>query len=113
MVLFPGFNGTEVVDMESFCREKSLELQRINHYSLNCPESHPPAYELAAERPLACTACNRLRLTADGKLKPCLFSNREFAVDLADIRASLERTIRAKPQQGVSCTNRQNWQIGG
>jgi cyclic pyranopterin phosphate synthase len=57
--------------------------------------------------------CNRLRLTADGKLKPCLFSDREFAVDFGDIRASLERAVRAKPPYGVACVNRGNWQIGG
>ncbi|MBN1642950.1 MAG: GTP 3',8-cyclase MoaA [Anaerolineae bacterium] len=31
-----------------------------------------------------CSACNRLRLTADGKLRPCLLSNREI-----DLRAPL------------------------
>lgn len=31
-----------------------------------------------------CSECNRLRLTADGKLRPCLFSDREF-----DVRAAL------------------------
>ena len=31
-----------------------------------------------------CSECNRLRLTADGKLRPCLFSDREL-----DIRAAL------------------------
>ena len=31
-----------------------------------------------------CSQCNRLRLTADGKLRPCLFSDREI-----DVRAAL------------------------
>ena len=31
-----------------------------------------------------CHRCNRIRLTADGKVKPCLLSNREI-----DIKASL------------------------
>ena len=31
-----------------------------------------------------CSECNRLRLTADGKLRPCLFSDREI-----DVRAAL------------------------
>jgi GTP 3',8-cyclase len=33
-----------------------------------------------------CASCNRLRLTADGQLRPCLFSNREV-----DLRGALER----------------------
>lgn len=27
-----------------------------------------------------CASCNRLRLTADGKIKPCLHSNDEFSI---------------------------------
>ena len=111
MVLLPGVDRSEVEGMERFCRQKGLELQRINHYSLNRPKTSRPRYE--AERPLACTECNRIRLTADGKLKACLFSNTEFPVDQSDIRGSLERTIRNKPRRGIFCSNRQNWQIGG
>ena len=111
MVLLPGFNEDEVEPMREFCRRRGLQLQRIHHYSLH--DLRTARSGLEAERPLACGVCNRLRLTADGKLKPCLFSDREFAVDFADIRASLEQAVRAKPGQGVACGNRQNWQIGG
>lgn len=47
-----------------------------------------------------CARCNRLRLTADGKLKPCLHSSAEFSVkglDRAGIQAQLKRAILAKP----------------
>ena len=47
-----------------------------------------------------CAACNRIRLTADGHLKPCLHSNQEFAIkglSLEEMRAQFERTILAKP----------------
>jgi cyclic pyranopterin phosphate synthase len=111
MVLIPGFNGNEVEAMKKFCRENGLLLQRIHHYSLYDHETVQK--ELAAERPLSCHVCNRLRLTADGKLKPCLFSDREFAVDFAAIPASFEKAVQAKPKHGVACRNRGNWQIGG
>ena len=51
-----------------------------------------------------CSECNRLRLTADGKIRPCLFSDREL--DLrgalrngtdADIRAVFLEAIGIKP----------------
>lgn len=114
MVLIPGFNDEEVDGMREFCRRQGLRLQRIRHYSL-----HDHATAAAApgapgpERPLTCDVCNRLRLTADGRLKPCLFSDREFAVDFSDIRASLLQAVRAKPARGASCVSRGNWQIGG
>ena len=47
-----------------------------------------------------CAGCNRLRLTADGKLKPCLHSGQEFSVrglDDAAMRAQFLRAIREKP----------------
>lgn len=49
-----------------------------------------------------CAGCNRLRLTADGKLKPCLHSGQEFSVrglDDAAMRAQFLRAIREKPAQ--------------
>ncbi len=111
MVLIPGFNDDEVGAMQEFCRRHGLTLQRIHHYSLH---DHATAHgELEAERPPACHACNRLRLTADGKLKPCLFSDREIAVDFDDIHSSLHQAVQAKPARGTACVGRGNWQIGG
>lgn len=48
-----------------------------------------------------CGSCNRIRLTADGKVKPCLHSNREYplkGLDVQGMRAQLERAIWEKPQ---------------
>lgn len=48
-----------------------------------------------------CAECNRLRLTADGKLKPCLHSAAEYSIkglDRAGMRAVMESTIFNKPQ---------------
>lgn len=112
MVLLPGINDDETERMKDFCRERGLGLQRINHYSLRRRWS-PRQPRVASERPPPCRRCNRIRLTADGKLKPCLFSNEEFAVDFADIAASIRGVVARKPLTGTSCSVRQNWQIGG
>ncbi len=47
-----------------------------------------------------CAACSRIRLTADGKIKPCLHAPEEYSLkglDFAGMRAQLERAIRQKP----------------
>ena len=111
MVLLPGFNHNETENIKRFCLERGLVLQRINHYSLHNLASAGQGF--TAERPLPCNICNRLRLTADGKLKPCLFSNLEFAVDFQQVKTSLEKAIASKPAHGSHCSNRENWQIGG
>ena len=49
-----------------------------------------------------CAGCNRLRLTADGKLKPCLHSGQELSIRGLDdeaMRAQFLRAIREKPAQ--------------
>lgn len=56
-------------------------------------------------RPLSrcfCSRCNRIRLTADGCLKPCLHSREEIPVrglHGEELRRQLERAIRHKPEQ--------------
>ncbi|MGI6158164.1 MAG: GTP 3',8-cyclase MoaA [Saccharofermentanales bacterium] len=70
-----------------------------------------------------CRACNRLRLTADGKIKPCLHSPDEYAIkglDRERMREQFIRAIRAKPEQHAplfadhrSEAHRAMYQIGG
>jgi len=48
-----------------------------------------------------CASCNRIRLTADGKLKSCLHSEEERSVkgmDFAQMRAAFEAAILQKPR---------------
>ena len=48
-----------------------------------------------------CSGCNRLRLTADGKLKPCLHSSAEYPIkglDKAGMAAVMREAILGKPE---------------
>lgn len=70
-----------------------------------------------------CSECNRLRLTADGKIRPCLFSDEEFDVRAAlrsgasddAVRAVLYGALGAKPDEHHDKvgTERGMSQIGG
>ena len=47
-----------------------------------------------------CAACNRIRLTADGKLKPCLHAAEEVSLkglNAAQMRETMQRVIYQKP----------------
>jgi GTP 3',8-cyclase len=72
-----------------------------------------------------CQACNRLRLTADGKLRPCLFSDNEIdlrgplrqGVGVEDIKHLIRQAVVSKPEnhkliRGVTCERFMS-QIGG
>lgn len=47
-----------------------------------------------------CGTCNRIRLTADGKLKPCLHSDQEYGIkglSFEEMQEEMKRAIFAKP----------------
>lgn len=48
-----------------------------------------------------CKACNRLRLTANGKIKPCLFSNLEYDVRQLGPEKAIRVAISEKPKSGT------------
>ena len=72
-----------------------------------------------------CDRCNRVRLTADGRIKPCLHSDLEVDLKPAlregrgDLAHALARAISLKPeshsmdQAGSMNGNRDMYQIGG
>ena len=62
-----------------------------------------------------CASCNRIRLTADGKLKPCLHSGDEFSIkglDRAGMLAEFERAILAKPSCHIELSHASRSQAG-
>lgn len=47
-----------------------------------------------------CSRCNRLRLTANGKIRPCLFSDLEYDVRELGPEKALKMAIQWKPESG-------------
>jgi cyclic pyranopterin phosphate synthase len=54
-----------------------------------------------------CPRCNRLRLSANGMVRPCLFADLGFSVRELGAREALLRAVAEKPQAGGPCNN--NW----
>lgn len=111
MVISESTTTDDVAGMRAFCRDKGLQLQTIIRFSLY--DRSDLKIRFQAERPPDCARCNRLRLTADGFLKPCLFSEDEIRVDFSDIRSSILEAAAAKPESGSRCRNRTMRAIGG
>ncbi|MBN1984348.1 MAG: radical SAM protein [Chitinivibrionales bacterium] len=110
MIIFNTTLQDEINAMSEFCAGRGLCLQTISHFTLGNKEMYAST---TTDRPTSCSRCNRLRLTADGCMKPCLFSDTELRVDFKDIRASIVAAVAAKPGVGIACTNRTMSQIGG
>jgi GTP 3',8-cyclase len=60
-----------------------------------------------------CLHCNRLRLSANGMIRPCLFDNIEFSTRELGIRKALEKAVGVKPEKGSMNVNGSFHNIGG
>jgi cyclic pyranopterin phosphate synthase len=60
-----------------------------------------------------CLSCNRLRLTANGFIKPCLFNDLEFSSRELGIRQAIEKAINFKPEKGSQNLINRFHNIGG
>jgi cyclic pyranopterin phosphate synthase len=109
MVVLSDTREAEIVGMREYCSRLGARLQLINHYEL----AREKGEQYAFDRPPSCASCNRIRLMADGMLKPCLHSDEEVPLDFTRLTESLREAILAKPPRGGVCTNRAMTQIGG
>jgi cyclic pyranopterin phosphate synthase len=109
MVVLSDTAAGEIQAMREFAESAGARLQLINHFDLTRKKIDGYTFD----RPPACAGCNRIRLLADGTLKPCLHSNEELRLDPSRPADSLREAILAKPRRGGTCTNRPMRQIGG
>lgn len=106
-------NGGEIEHIRAFCREQGLKHQLINRMDIHDDKQNYDNFTVT-DRPPRCSACSRLRLTADGKLLPCLFSGCELSLsDYATNEEALREAIRCKPAEGQRAGNRIMNEIGG
>ncbi len=97
-------NSSDEPDAEAvrnFCRENGLQARFIHEMSLadGCftivENGHGGD----------CPNCNRLRITANGMIRPCLFNDMQFSIRELGIREALEKAVGLKPEKGgVSIT---------
>jgi cyclic pyranopterin phosphate synthase len=60
-----------------------------------------------------CSRCNRLRLTANGMVKPCLFNDIGYSVREIGAREALLKAVSGKPECGGISTKGEFYNIGG
>jgi len=60
-----------------------------------------------------CKICNRLRLSSEGMVRPCLFSDLAFSVRELGAEEAIERAVRAKPESGKASLVNTFYGIGG
>jgi len=108
-VIIPGLNEDEKDALRTFAKQKGLGIRFIPMMDL--ANGHRTMVEGGTGG--QCDICNRLRLSADGKLKPCLFSDLEYDIRELGIPEAFKHALAEKPDEGICSPNRPMIQIGG
>ena len=96
-------------EVTKFCLDNDLEIRYIRQMDL--VRGHFSVVDGGTGGD--CSLCNRLRLTSNGKLKPCLFSNLEFDIrELGYIKA-IKLAVESKPECGSKNEIGAFYNIGG
>lgn len=102
-------NESDAVGVTDYCRINKLLIRYIRQMDL--VSGHFTTVEGGTGG--NCSLCNRLRLTASGKLKPCLFSDIEFNIREIGYEAAIKKAIDLKPACGTKNLTGEFFNIGG
>jgi cyclic pyranopterin phosphate synthase len=95
--------------VKAFCENQGLQIRYIHQMNLN----HGTFSTVEGGEGGNCSICNRLRLTADGFLKPCLFNNQSYDVRKLGAEQAFTMAIQHKPAKGSSNQTNYFSNIGG
>ena len=99
----------DALGVAEYCKENNLQIRYIRQMDLNL--GHYSMVEGGEGGD--CSICNRLRLTSDGKIKPCLFNNLEYSIREFGVEGALNMALRHKPKCGSVNTIGTFYNIGG
>lgn len=86
----------DAMEVAAYCLQNGFDIRYIRQMKLETGEFYPVDGGDGGN----CRFCNRLRLTANGKLKPCLFSNIEYDVRKMGAIGAINAAINNKPLSG-------------
>ncbi len=84
-------------EVAAYCEKNELKIRYIREMDLEKGQF----WKVKGGEGGACNICNRLRLTSDGKIKPCLFSDIEYDVREFGVKGALDRALGNKPESGT------------
>ena len=99
----------DAIGVKKFCDANHLEVRFIHQMNLESG-----CFTLVeGGQGGDCLSCNRLRLTANGFIKPCLFNDLEFSIRELGIHQTIEKAINFKPEKGSQNLLSKFHNIGG
>lgn len=101
--------NSEIDELKAFCEKEGLKIQFIRQMNLETGTFS----QVEGGQGGNCNLCNRLRLTADGHLKPCLFSNNSYNTRELGIEEAFIAALSNKPEKGETSNLHGFYNIGG
>lgn len=95
--------------VRKFGQENDLQVRFIHQMNLDTGEFSVVEGGSGGD----CKHCNRLRLTANGKIKPCLFSDLGYDVRVLGIEKAYKIALENKPKNGTYNHSGEFYNIGG
>jgi cyclic pyranopterin phosphate synthase len=108
-VITPETTPVDVDLLKKLCHSKNLELRFIRQMSLGTGKF----WKVEGGKGGNCRICNRIRLTADGRFIPCLFSDKEYSIRELGIMKAFTAAIQGKPERGRVNSRNTFYGIGG
>jgi cyclic pyranopterin phosphate synthase len=102
-------NEEDAKGVSEFCLKNGLDIRYIRQMDLVNGHFSAVVGGTGGE----CVLCNRLRLTANGKLKPCLFSDIEFDIRKMGYGEAMIKAVEMKPECGTNNQTGRFYNIGG
>lgn len=99
----------DAIEVRKFCMKNALQVRFIHQMDLESGEFSVVEGGDGGN----CAQCNRLRLTANGDLKPCLFSDLGFNVRELGIEKAFSEALGRKPRSGSLNQSGKFYNIGG
>lgn len=108
-VVFKSSNEPDAREVAAFCKENDLQIRFIHQMNLQTGEFSIVEGGKGGD----CKNCNRLRLTANGDIKPCLFNEMAFNVRETSVNLAFDMAVMNKPRVGTKNKSEKFYGIGG
>jgi cyclic pyranopterin phosphate synthase len=95
--------------LKEFCQKNGLSLRFIHQMNLKTGEFSTVEGGDGGN----CSRCNRLRLLANGDIKPCLFSDIAYNIRKLGHQEALDLALGSKPRSGTYNHSGEFYNIGG
>ena len=90
-------NEPDAVSVKEYCDKNDLKIRYIREMDLE----KGTFWQVQGGEGGACSICSRFRLTANGNIKPCLFSELEYNVRELGVKNAFDMALENKPKTGT------------